>query len=247
MGSQEGSDSAVLNARPHPGPGEPVKRPKRRKRRRNRSRAPLTKEQQDLAVRYLPLARSLAKRFKVAWSCEADEFESAACLALVEAAQSYDATRGVSFATYARKRILGELRDVQRKGVLAGWYSNIEDAPDLLLMVPDAEECGRVLLAEPDPPVHEDLDSKDHVENLMQRLPGKHASACREIYLRGRNQSQTGVALGISQARVCVLHKQSMEMLGDSLSSHGPAEDKAEPQTPQSQSGPGAPTDPDIP
>jgi RNA polymerase sigma factor (sigma-70 family) len=221
------------------------KRAKRHDPRRNQSRAPLTKAQQDLAVRYLPLAQSLARRFKVAWVFEADEFESAANLALVEAAQAYDAARNVPFATYARQRILGELRDVQRTLVLAGWHSRMEEAPDLLPMVPDVEEYGRVLLSEPDPPVHEELDSQDQVENLMQRLPRKHAAACREIYLGGRNQAQTGVVLGLSQARVCLLHKQSMEMLGDSLSWDDRVEDQPGPPPPQS--GPGGPTDPDTP
>jgi RNA polymerase sigma factor (sigma-70 family) len=221
------------------------KRAKRRKSRTNQSRTPLTKAQQDLAVRYLPLARSLAKRFKEAWVSEADEFESAANLALVEAAQAYDAAKNVTFATYARKRILGELRDVQRNLVLAGWRSNMEEAPDLLPMAPDVEEHGRVLLSQPDPPVHEGLDSQDRVENLMQRLPRKHAATCREIYLVGRNQAQTGIALGMSQSRICILHKQSMEMLGDSLSRPDRAEDQPGPQEPQS--GPGGPTDPDNP
>ena len=45
---------------------------------------------------------------------ERDEFESAACLALVEAARSFDPTRNIRFATFARFRIRGALVDVGR-------------------------------------------------------------------------------------------------------------------------------------
>jgi RNA polymerase sigma factor (sigma-70 family) len=205
----------------------------------------LTKEQQDLAARYVPLARALAKRFKKAWVFESDEFESAAYLALVEAAQSYDAAKNVKFATFARKRIVGELRDVQRQLVLHGWSSNLEEAPDLVSLLPDMEEFGQVLLSEDDPPVCEDLDSQERLEQLIQRLPGKHAAACREIYIAGLSQLQTGATLGMSQARICVLHRQSMEMLNESLTWRGPVKDDAGPAKPESV--PSAPLDPDKP
>src|SRR5262245_53427573 len=103
MGAKMKNDSKALAA----SCGVPgMKRKTRNRRRRDQPlprRPPLTKEQQDLAADYMPLARALAKRFKDAWAFENDEFESAACLALVEAAQSYDASKNVKFATYARK------------------------------------------------------------------------------------------------------------------------------------------------
>lgn len=68
-------------------------------------RSRLTVEQQELAKSYLPMARSLAKPLKKAWPAEKEEFESAALLALVEAAQSFDPSRNVKFATFARYRI----------------------------------------------------------------------------------------------------------------------------------------------
>ena len=76
---------------------------------RTRGRHPMSTEQQRLVIRYLPMARALAKPLKATWPGEGDEFESAACLALVEAAQSFDASRNVKFATFARYRIMGAL------------------------------------------------------------------------------------------------------------------------------------------
>jgi RNA polymerase sigma factor (sigma-70 family) len=194
-------------------------------------------------MRYLPLARSMAKRFKDNWAFYSDEFESAAYLALVEAAQSYDATKNVKFATYARKRILGELRDVQRGLALPGWTTNLEQAPNVLPLIPEVEERGRVLMAEPDPPVEEGLEAHERLENLMRQLPGRHAAACREIYLGGLSQAETGLALGMSQARICVLHKQSMEMLNESLCWRDRSQDEINLQKPQLP--PSEPTAPD--
>jgi RNA polymerase sigma factor (sigma-70 family) len=189
--------------------------------RRNRCpatpRAPLTKEQQDLAASYFPLARALARRFKKAWAYGRDEFESAAGLALVEAAQAYDPSKKVKFATYARRRIIGELRDVQRQLILRGWSGDVEEAPDVLPLVPDVEDFGCVLLTRPDGLVGEQLDSREYLESLMDRLPLKHARAFEQIYVRGLSQLQTAITLGVSQARVFRLHKQSVEMLYDSL------------------------------
>src|SRR5690349_5323240 len=70
-------------------------------------RAPMTAEQQRLALKFLPMAKSLAKPLKASWPLAREEFESAALEALVEAAQSFDPSRNVQFATFARYRIWG--------------------------------------------------------------------------------------------------------------------------------------------
>ena len=51
---------------------------------------------------------NLAKPFKRMWAYESDEFESAACMGLVQAAQAFDPSKRVKFSTFAAKRILGE-------------------------------------------------------------------------------------------------------------------------------------------
>ncbi|MFO0949857.1 MAG: sigma-70 family RNA polymerase sigma factor [Isosphaeraceae bacterium] len=180
-----------------------------------RRRERLTPTQQDLAARYVPMARALAKPLKTAWPVEGEEFESAAMLALVEAAQSYEPERNVKFATFARYRIWGALRDVQRRLVTAGWRGDAEHAPSITSLTYDAEENGRVLGAEPDAPVGSDIESDDFLEAWLRKLPSKHAAACRCIYLEGKNQVETAEALGCSKSRLSYLHKESMEILND--------------------------------
>lgn len=185
------------------------------KRRRRGPRTGLTPRQQTLAEKYVPLAKSLAKPLKKSWPLEAQEFESAALLALVEAAQSYDPERSVKFATFASYRIWGALRDVQRRLITAGWRGDIENSPTLTPLTYDAEEHGRVLGSEPDAPIGEALESAEFVESFFKKLPSKHAEACRQIYIHGKTQGEAADVVGCSKSRLSYIHKEALELLND--------------------------------
>ena len=178
-------------------------------------RAPLTEEQQGLALRYVPMARSLAKPLKTAWPLEGEEFESAALMALVEAAQSFDPERNVKFATFARYRIWGALRDVQRGLVTAGWRGDLENAPKVSSLSYEAEENGRVLGSEPDAPIGQEVESTEFVENAIRKLPAKHAAACRAIYLEGKTQGEAAEVVGCSKSRLSYIHQEALELIND--------------------------------
>lgn len=180
-----------------------------------RPRAPLTDEARQLAEKYVPLARSLAKPLKKSWPIERDEFDSAAQLALVEAAQSFDPARNVKFATFARYRIWGALRDVQRGLVTAGWRGDVENAPTVSSLADDAEENGLIVGSEPDAPVGEEFESIDFVESWLRKLPAKHAEACRQIYVHGRTQGEAAARMGYSKSRLSYLHAEAIVLLKD--------------------------------
>jgi RNA polymerase sigma factor (sigma-70 family) len=190
-------------------------------RKRRVDQQPLTPEQQQLAARYLPLARALAKPLKLIFTQWKDEFESAACLALVEAARSFDPSRNIQFATFARFRIRGALMDVGRGMGLAGWESDPEDTPGMVTLTPYNEEHGTVLIATNPPPVGSEFEDEDSVEHLLRKLPKKHASVCRMQYLYGKTQTEIAVVLGCSQAEVTRLHKKSLELLSDPYDADG--------------------------
>jgi RNA polymerase sigma factor (sigma-70 family) len=179
-----------------------------------RVRGPLTAAQQELAERYLPLAKSLAKPLKLAWMSQAAEFDSAACLALVEAAQSFDPSRNVKFATFARFRIRGALRDVQRALIAQGWQDDVESSPLLNYLLSEVEETGcNVIGSTPDRPVGEDFETTEAVEAWLRKLPPKHAEACRQIYLFDKTQSEAAEVVGCSKSRLSNLHKESINRL----------------------------------
>jgi len=178
-------------------------------------RTPLTAEQQGLAARYLPMARSLAKPLKKNWPNEGAEFESAALMALVEAAQSFDPSRNVKFPTFARYRIWGALRDVQRGLITAGWRGDLEHAPSVSSLAHDAEEHGRVFGSQPDAPVGQEFEAIDFVESWLRKLPSRHAEACRQIYIHDRTQGDAAGYVGCSKSRLSYLHKESLDLLKD--------------------------------
>jgi RNA polymerase sigma factor (sigma-70 family) len=181
-------------------------------------RAPLTAMQQGLAARYLPMARALAKPLKKAWPNAYEEFESAACLALVEAAESFDPSRNVKFATFARHRIWGALRDVQRQLMARGWrnHGRAPSRPRIVGMPTDYDRRGFVLGIEPPGPVGAELEAADEVEALLRKLPARHAVACRQIYLHGKTQNEAARLLGCSQSRLSYMHREALDMLNGS-------------------------------
>ena len=193
----------------------------RKTRKRRADMLPLTEEQQALAARFLPLARSLARPLKDVFTQWKDEFESAACLALVEAARSFDPSRNIQFATFARFRIKGALVDVGRGMNLPGWEDEPEDAPGVVTLTPYNEEHGQVLIAVAPPAVGSEFEDIDAVEHLLRKLPKKHASVCRMQYLYGKTQSEIAAMLGCSQAEVTRLHLKALELLSEPYDADG--------------------------
>ena len=182
---------------------------------------PLDAAQRDLAARFLPLARALAKPLKELFVHWKDEFESAACLALVEAARSFDPSRNIQFATFARFRIRGALVDVGRVMGVSGWEDEPEDAPGVVSITPYSEEHGQVLIATKPPPVGTECEDVDAVEHLLKKLPKKHAQVCRMQYLYGKTQSEIASMLGCSQAEVTRLHMKALEFLSEPYDAQG--------------------------
>jgi RNA polymerase sigma factor (sigma-70 family) len=181
---------------------------------------PLNDDQRDKAARFLPLARSLARPLKELFPQWKDEFESAACLALVEAARSFDPSRNIQFATFARFRIRGALVDVGRVMGLAGWEDD-EDSPGTATLTPYSEEHGNVLIATKPPAVGSEFEDIDAVEHLLKKLPKKHAQVCRMQYLYGKTQSEIAAILGCSQAEVTRLHMKALEFLSEPYDADG--------------------------
>jgi RNA polymerase sigma factor (sigma-70 family) len=159
------------------------------------------------------LARSLAGRVKTS-ATERDELEAAAYLALVEAARSFDPARNVNFATFARFRIGGALRDCQRFRLRAGWRGHRRHAPAFQRLGSRVENHGRVLGIQPPPPVGEELEARDAAESYLRRLPRIQAQTCRLIYLDDRSQDEAAALLGYSKSYISRVHRGALDWLG---------------------------------
>jgi RNA polymerase sigma-B factor len=93
---------------------------------------------EELVVRFSPLARSLARRYR-STSEPYEDLCQVAQLGLVKAIDGYDPERGPSFASYAVPTILGELRRYFRS---ASWAVHVpRGAQERALQVRDAERA----------------------------------------------------------------------------------------------------------
>jgi RNA polymerase sigma factor (sigma-70 family) len=180
--------------------------------RTRRERDPLTEQQQGLAVKYLPMARALAKPFKEQFPDIWEEFESAACLALVEAARSFEPEREVKFSTFARQRIWGGLRDVRRDHLSRARHEY--HAPEGTVKgMPIIEE-----LAVERHGVGEEMEAVEAVESWLRKLPRQHAEVCRLIYLDERTHAEVARYLGFSPSRITYIHLEALAILGGTWS-----------------------------
>jgi RNA polymerase sigma factor (sigma-70 family) len=177
----------------------------------------LTESQRDLAARYVALAKALARPFKLRWPSHRDDFESAALGALVEAAGTYRADRNVKFGAFARHRIFGALKDVQRSMLPYGYRFDAGHAPTLASLPPepDGEGAGRVLGADEAPPVGWDLENAELVEKVLRQLPARHARVFRLMYLHGYSQPRAAAAMGLSQTYISAIHRDGLALLAE--------------------------------
>ena len=146
-------------------------------------------------------------------------FESAAMLALVEAAQSFDPARGVKFSTFAHYRISGALRDLQRELYSRGGRGDVASRgagthfPQFQGLGTDFEAHGHLIGAEPDEPIGTKIENLDTIENWIRQLPRTHSLAFRHIYLDGKSKEETARLVGCSKAYLTRLHQQAISWL----------------------------------
>lgn len=173
-----------------------------------KERDPLTEDQQRLAVKYLPMARALARPFKEQLPDIWEEFESAACLALVEAARAFEPEREVKFSTFARQRIWGGLQDTRREHLSRSKHE-CHHADNLAEGLPLVEE-----MAVARHRVGDELEAAEAVESWLRKLPRQHAEVCRLIYVDGSTHAEVARCLGFSPSRITYIHLEALAMLG---------------------------------
>lgn len=180
------------------------------------ARSRLSPDGQDLVVRYLPLARSLARPMKAHWPNVREDFDSTACLALVEAAESFDPERNIKFGTFARYRIVGALRDLQRTLIAHRRRYKRRDLEALASAKDKTVRHGRPaqLFVYDDPnAVGSQVETIDMLEDWLRKLPVNHAHACRLLFLAGKTQVEAATMLGLSQSRMSTLRREALERI----------------------------------
>ena len=158
------------------------------------------------------MASALSRRMRGMVPGESEELESTAHLALVEAAQMFDPSMSVNFATYARYRICGALRDFRRR-TLGGSRGDKTYLPVFQRIGNDVERHGQVLGIHPERPVGTEIEATDAVEDWLRRLPRAHGAVCRLIYIDGKSQDEAARIVGRSKSSVSRLHQEAIRWL----------------------------------
>ena len=150
---------------------------------------------------------------KASFPTAGDELQSAAFLALVEAAQSFDSSRRVGFATFARHRIWGALCDLRREIISRVRPGGSKSELVVMRLGEGFQAGGRLIGVEPDEPVGSELETLDTVENWIGQLPRLQARAFRHIYLDGKTQAETAALVGCSKCTLNRMHSRGLSSL----------------------------------
>jgi RNA polymerase sigma factor (sigma-70 family) len=170
------------------------------------------------------MAESLAKAFRTQRRIEREELRSTAYMALVEAARNFDPARKVNFATFARHRIRGALRDYSRRVASESWHNASRFQPPVQRFGPVSERYGRIHGLSTEKPVGAEIESIDDVENWLGRLPRVHALACRLIYFSGKSRDEIAAMLGYSRAHLRRMHHDALAWLIDDCNARHPVQ-----------------------
>ncbi len=175
-------------------------------------RSPLTEDQRRLVERYLPLAKSMARKMNPP-RLDLDELISAAYLALVEAAESFDPAYTVNFATFARIRIHGALSDCRRNWYRLAIDSDGIHSPEFRRLRHREEIIGWFVGKPVESPHEAEFEQTEALESYFRRLPREQAKACRLIYIDGKTQAEAADLLGYSRAYLSRLHQNALDSL----------------------------------
>ena len=173
------------------------------------ARKPLEPWRQHLAERYVSLARSMSRPYKQRFPRLTHEFESAAYLAVVQVAESFDPKRKIRFATFARHRIRGALRDVQRTLVPLGYRQGKGQRPGIGNVQANIERKHPIVRGISRFPAPDaELEMRDDLEIWLGNLLPYQAEVCRMLFVEGLSQTEAGRRLKIGQSRVSLIFSE---------------------------------------
>lgn len=169
-----------------------------------------------LIERYSPMAGRIARRLHPAGvtSVGPEDLESAGALGLIDAVDRFEPGRGVPFEAYAALRIRGAVIDELRSAT-GGRRAEMPTqlSLDALLTegdhtLPTVDDSGAVRAAE-------DLASR--VESALRYLPDRQREVIARYYGQSLTLRETGVRMGISEARASQLHTRAIAALRRAL------------------------------
>jgi RNA polymerase sigma-B factor len=151
----------------------------------------------DLAAReqlieaYLPLARSLARRFAHRGE-RLEDLVQVGSVGLIKAVDRFEPARGVDLAAFAAPTIVGEIKHYLRDHSALIRVPRTEQAPPAVTLVDD-------IPASTDDQALNASDDRVAVSSGMRKLTRRERDVLRCRYFRDMSQAEIAGALGISQ------------------------------------------------
>ena len=153
----------------------------------------------ELIVNYMPLANKLAwkKSSHTPLCVSYEELQSAAYFGLVDAANKYDESRGVGFATYAKTRIWGAIGDYLRS---LNWFGQKNPITPTSVDAPIGEDCkiSDIIVAED----KTGEDTIDFFEEATKVLDGLGSKVISLYYIQGLSLEEIGEDVDLSKGRI---------------------------------------------
>jgi RNA polymerase sigma factor (sigma-70 family) len=129
-----------------------------------------------------------------------DDLVSAGSLALVQAADRFDPSRGVKFKTFAAHRVSGEIVDTLRRGDAAIGVS--KDSLDGVASETPSPENQAITAQE-----------LTHVREVLQELSARERALIEAHYGRGLTLRDAADELGISRSYASRVHARAIETI----------------------------------
>jgi RNA polymerase sigma factor FliA len=178
------------------------------------------RERAELAVRYFPLVRRLAHRFRRSVPvADVDELVGAGTVGLMEAIVRFDPGRGVSFRTFAYPRIQGAIVDELRAEITRRHRGRHSCLEEVSLQAPVSAAGGGVVLLDvtadsssPEPSARAEL--KELVDAVTQ-LPAREREMIT-LHVRGYTVIEIARRQGCSAARASALLSRARLRIAES-------------------------------
>lgn len=157
-------------------------------------------ERNKLVENYLPLANKIAfeNKKRLPKKVSLDDLKSAAYFGLLDAATKFNEKKSCSFATYARFRIVGEIKDFVRESY--NHYARFGISLD------EPDENGDTL----EIPV---FDKPEFFEEIICKLNDLDKNIFTKYYTESRSLKEIGTEVGLSESRISQILKQCRSYL----------------------------------
>jgi RNA polymerase sigma factor (sigma-70 family) len=156
-----------------------------------------------LIERYQPLVYHILGQIPHVPSGEHTDVVSEGTLALIEAVDAFDPTRGVKFLTFAYLKVKGRMFDYVRRRKP---FVPVEDAGELCAFM-------RVVGFNEKRPAEDILRNLRLAEEFYHLLTPGEEKVLRMMYEQGMSQDEVSRALDCTRANICILHKRALARL----------------------------------